>query len=281
MSKADIDLTSSSPVADLIDQALSGVLGPNPTHLAVAGAFWIEQATRFPGTTQKYKNHYLLVRVEGAFGGCCVERNTFPSDIAGQLAGLSLAQLLTDERMAVRIAGLDAYFAHCSPHERATNATRLLLPQGPPLPRAVARDQAISGLIRISEGAKVGLIGVVNPLVEAIEAQGGVCLPCDYNMTKTAKGLTVAHDMEPVLAEADHVIATGMTLGNGSFERLLIGVRRRNIPLVVYAQTGSAIVPQFLGKGVAAVSAEPFPFSQFSADATPIYLYRAAVENAD
>ena len=72
------------------------------------------------------------------------------------------------------------------------------------------------------------------------------------------------------------IVATGMTLGNGSFDTILAAVRRRGIPFVVYAQTGSAIVPRFLGHGVTGISAEPFPFSQFSADPTPIHLYRHA-----
>jgi uncharacterized protein (DUF4213/DUF364 family) len=122
---------------------------------------------------------------------------------------------------------------------------------------------------------RVGLIGVVNPLVDAIRAHGGICLPCDFNMERTADGTEVVKDMALVLAQADLVIAAGMTLSNGSFDEILSATRLRNIPLIVYAQTGSAIVPRFLGDGVAAVSAEPFPFSQFSADPTPIHLYRA------
>jgi hypothetical protein len=134
-----------------------------------------------------------------------------------------------------------------------------MLPFGDPPTRAVARDEAIVQLLRIAPGTKVGLIGVVNPLVAAIKAQGGVCLPCDFNMERTQDG-------QPVVAD--------MTLGNGSFDRIVDTARRRDVPLVAYAQTGSAILPQFLGHGLTALSSEPFPFSQFSGDPTPIYLYR-------
>ncbi|MEJ2410340.1 MAG: DUF364 domain-containing protein, partial [Novosphingobium sp.] len=123
--------------------------------------------------------------------------------------------------------------------------------------------------------------GVVNPLVAAIEEQGGVCLPCDFNMEITQFGHVVASDMEPVLATADMVIATGMTMSNGSFDRLLAVARERSIPLLIYAQTGSAIAPCFLDNGIAAISAEPFPFSQFSGDPTPVYLYRSTAEGSD
>ncbi len=81
--------------------------------------------------------------------------------------------------------------------------------------------------------------------------------------------------MDQVLAEADAVVATGMTLVNGSFDRIIEHCRKQSLPLVVYAQTGSAVARAFLGAGVTALSAEPFPFSQFSADATTLYRYRA------
>ena len=67
-----------------------------------------------------------------------------------------------------------------------------------------------------------------------------------------------------------------MTLSNGSFDKSVEAARRRGIPLVIYGQTGSAIAPCFLGRGVHAVSAEPFPFSQFSAEPSTLYLYAAA-----
>lgn len=216
-----------------------------------------------------------MLRVESGFGGCCVERDQLDSAVAEELSGRSVAELLRDERTPVRIAALDAYLSLVRPHREAAQAQVFMLPHGTPLQRAQARDQAIASLLRIEPGMRVGLIGVVNPLVEAIRAHGGVCLPCDFNMQRTADGTEVVRDMAPVLAQADLLIATGMTLSNGSFDAILAAARARGVPLIVYAQTGSAIAPRFLGQGVAAVSAEPFPFSQFSADPTPIHLYRA------
>ena len=64
-------------------------------------------------------------------------------------------------------------------------------------------------------------IGVVNPLVDAITACGGICLPCDFNLRETASGLPVSRDMTQVIDAADAVVATGMTLSNGTFDVLL------------------------------------------------------------
>lgn len=261
--------------AHLINDVQRGLYGPDPATQFVVGAFWIRQSTRFPGTQQKYRNYYLLVRVGAYFGACCVERDALDSAVAEELSGQSVADLLADERLPVRIAALDAYLNAALPHRDAAQARTLMLPYGAPPVRAVARDEAIASLVSLKPGQRVGLIGVVNPLVAAIQQHGAICLPCDFNMERTQDGLEVAKDMQPVLEQADVIIATGMTLSNGSFDHILAAARRRNIPLIVYAQTGSGIVPRFLGDGVTAISAEPFPFSQFSADPTPIYLYRA------
>lgn len=259
-------------VAALVGEVLAGRHGPDPRSLHAVGAFWVRQSTQFPGTEHKYRNYYLLLRVGASFGACCVERDQLDSAVAEQLSGTDLAQLLTDPRLPVRVAALDAYLGASYPHAKSPART-LLLPAGTPLQRARVRDSAIAGLLAVEPGQCVGLIGVVAPLVAAIQAHGGICMPCDFNLDSTADGTAVAKDMGPVLDAADLVIATGMTLSNGSFDTILERCRRRSVPLVVYAQTGSAIVPRFLGGGVSAVSAEPFPFSQFSADPTPIYLY--------
>ncbi|MBL8297847.1 MAG: hypothetical protein JNN30_05795 [Rhodanobacteraceae bacterium] len=258
----------------LISAVREGRYGTDPAALHAVGAFWVRQSTQFPGTVQKYRNYYLVLRVGANFGGCCVERDDLDSAVAEELSGSSVADLLGDQRLPVRIAALDAYLGAVRPHREATNARVKLLPHGTPLERARVRDEAIASLLAIERGQRVALIGVVNPLVEAIRSHGGICLPCDFNMERTADGTPVTRDMQQVLDAADLVIATGMTLSNGSFDRILARCRQREIPLVVYAQTGSAIVPCFLGSGVSAISAEPFPFSQFSADPTPIYLYR-------
>ncbi|MEW2635461.1 phytanoyl-CoA dioxygenase family protein [Streptomyces sp. NPDC048389] len=149
-------------------------------------------------------------------------------------------------------------------------AVTVLAPAG-----SVLRDAAVAGLLDIAPGTEVALIGVVNPLVAAIREQGGVPLPCDLNLRTTNWGDPVTDDMHQVLTDADAVIATGMTFSNGSFDVILEHCRKHATPLAVYAQTGSAVARAFLGAGLTALSAEPFPFSQFSADATALYRYRA------
>ncbi|MEU8952776.1 DUF364 domain-containing protein [Streptomyces sp. NPDC048518] len=267
-------------VAELTDAVLSGAHGPDPADLTVTSAFWLYNTTRLADGDVTYHNHYLLLRVGDAFGACSFEAGELAPEFCENASGHSLDKLLRDESAVVRTAALDAYLARVRPHREAAEvgeAERVLLPVGTPEVRAAARDASVAGLLDIGPGARVALIGVVNPLVAAIRERGGVCLPCDLNLRTTAWGEPVTDDMTEVLASADVVVATGMTLSNGTFDLILRHCVTHGVPLVVYAQSGSAVARAFLGAGVTGLNAEPFTFSQFSADPTPMYRYRAAL----
>ncbi|MFE4540862.1 Rossmann-like domain-containing protein [Streptomyces scopuliridis] len=261
-------------VPELQQAVLEGAFGPPPGELTVTSAFWLHHTTRLADSRATYRNHYLLLRTGDAFGACSFEVGELAPDFCADASGHTLDTLIRHASAPVRIAALDAYLGRVQPHRDATDAETVTLPTGTPERRARARDAAVAGLLDITPGAKVALIGVVNPLIAAIRERGGVPLPCDFNLRATHWGDPVTDDMDHVLDTADAVVATGMTLGNGSFDRILGHCRKHALPLVVYAQTGSAVARAFLGSGVTALSAEPFPFSQFSADATALYRYR-------
>ncbi|MEV7724820.1 DUF364 domain-containing protein [Streptomyces sp. NPDC087917] len=287
---------ASPPTVDaLVEAVLNGEHGPLPGDLVATGVFWLHHGTRLAGGDTTYLNQYVLVRLGGSFGACAFEAGEVDPAVCRDSSGVALDVLLRGASRPLRIAALDAYLAERRPHRDAadtdgtgatgTDATgagagpraeRVVLPAGTPEVRARARDAAIAGLLDIEEGATVGLIGVVNPLVAAIRERGGHPLPCDFNLRTTQWGDPVTTDMHEVLDRADAVVATGMTLSNGSFDTILDRCRARGVPLVVYAQSGSAVARAFLGSGVSALSAEPFPFSQFSAEPTALYRYRTA-----
>ncbi|MEV8375246.1 DUF364 domain-containing protein [Kribbella sp. NPDC056861] len=261
-------------VAALTAAVLAGEHGPAPTDINVISAFWLHNTTRLPGADVTYRNYYVLLRVGEVFGACAFEEGEVDPAYCADASGLPLSDLLADGPLPVRIAALDAYLAAVEPHHLSAQAEEVILPAGTPDVRARARDAAVAGLLEVTPGSKVALIGVVNPLVDAITALGGTCLPCDFNLRETASGLPVSRDMTQVVDAADAVVATGMTLSNGSFDVLLDRCLQQSKPLAVYAQTGSAVARAFLGAGVTALSAEPFPFSQFSARPTSLYRYR-------
>ncbi|MFC8278022.1 Rossmann-like domain-containing protein [Streptomyces sp. NPDC057271] len=262
----------------LIEAVLAGRHGPVPSELVATSVFWLHHGTRLAGGDTTYLNQYVLVRLGGSFGGCAFEAGEIVPSICRDFSGAPLDVLLREAPRPLRIAALDAYLSETRPHRvagEAGDAEAVTLPAGTPEVRARARDAAVAGLLDIERGARIGLIGVVNPLVAAIRERGGEPLPCDFNLRATQWGDPVTADMHEVLERADAVVATGMTLSNGSFDTVLERCRARGIALIVYAQTGSAVARAFLGSGVTALSAEPFPFSQFSAEETTLYRYRA------
>lgn len=267
------DENNNLQVTTLYKGILAGRLGAHPDTLWVTGASYIYQTTQFPASETKYHNYYLLVRVGSYFGACAHIPQQLDMQAAAQLSGLPLHMVLKDERLPVQIAAMDAYLGAIYPHKAF--CTRIVeLPAGTPVQRAEARDALISEMAGIKESQKVALIGVVNPLVQAIKLRGGICLPCDLQLEKTQWGEVVEKDMEKVLDRADSVICTAMTLSNGTFDKILAVVRARKIPLTVYAQTGSAVVARFVNRGVTNLIAEPFPFTQFNAAASQVYCYK-------
>ncbi|WP_405801937.1 Rossmann-like domain-containing protein [Streptomyces sp. NBC_01506] len=254
---------------------LAGEYGPDPARLTATSAFWIHHGTRLAGGDTTYLNQYVLIRLGGSFGACAFEAGEVDPAVCREASGVPLDVLLREAPRPIRIAALDAYLTEAEPHPRTARAEPVPLPAGTPETRAKARDAAVAGLLDIAPGAKVGLIGVVNPLVAAVRERGGVPLLCDFNLRTTQWGDPVSDSADTLLKDADAVIATGMTIGNGTFDTVLARCRERAVPLIVYAQTGSAVARAFLGAGVTALSAEPFPFSQFSAEPTTLYRYRA------
>lgn len=267
-------------VTELANATLAGAYGPSPKGILATSTFWLRHGTRLAGSQTTHLNHCLLVRSGRSFGACSFEAGELDDSICADASGRPLDELIRDYPPPVRIAALDAYLAEVGPHREAAGAEPVTLPAGTPETRAMARDSAIAGLLDIEPAAKVALIGVVNPLVAAIRDRGGICLPCDFNVRTTQWGDPVTQAMNDVLDVADAIVATGMTLGNGSFDVLVEHCRRRAVPLVVYAQTGSAVTRAFLGSGVTALCAEPFPFSHCSAEPTVLYRYRGSAGHA-
>ncbi len=262
---------------ELFADAAAGRRGTDPAELVATSVFWLHHGTRLAGGTTTYLNQYVLVRVGRAFGACAFDPGEIDPAISRDASGSPLDALLREGPLPLRVAALDAYLAEQLPHGEAPSAQPVTLPAGVPEVRARARDAAIAGLLDTAPGAKVALIGVVNPLVAAIRDRGRVCLPCDRNLRATQWGDPVAESADEVLEAADAAVATGMTLGNGTFDPIVRRCRERAIPLIVYAQTGSAVARAFVGSGVTALSAEPFPFSQFSTGPSIVYRYREEI----
>ncbi|RCW77016.1 Rossmann-like domain-containing protein [Saliterribacillus persicus] len=266
------DVYAHRTVSDLRDAILDGVYGADPAEMVVTGSAYIYQTTQFPSSTTKYGNYYLLLRIDDYFGACSHMPDQLSLELTSQYAGASVADLLLKGNLPLQIAIMDAYLGTIFKHKDSCTRELNIL-GGDPIQKAKERDHLIAEVSPFKPSEKVALIGVVNPLVDAITNRGGICLPCDLQLDETETGIKVEKDMENVLDLADAVICTAMTLSNGTFDRILQRTREKKIPLTFYAQTGSAIVAQWFNQGVTSLIAEPFPFTQFNADATKLYVY--------
>ncbi|MHA5054412.1 Rossmann-like domain-containing protein [Streptomyces sp. SD15] len=245
---------------ELVARVRAGELGPDPATQRIAVAFTTRQAVRHDGRGTGYRNEVLSLRLGGAVGSCAVEPGALPDRAVEECVGANVAHLLEHPLLPVRVAALDAYLMHVAAHTPQNGARPVPLPAGTSLEKSRARAKAVVALLDLPTDATVLVVGVVNSLLEALRSRGRGYVPCDLKGGLTEWGEAVVTD---ALAEADRcdaLLVSGMTLGNGTFEPLRRHALAHGKQLVMFAQTGSAVLPRFLGHGVSAVCAEPFPF---------------------
>ncbi|MFF7690666.1 Rossmann-like domain-containing protein [Streptomyces syringium] len=269
MTLTAVPLATSLP--DLEQRVRAGEFGPPPQDARISVAFTTSQAVRHDGRSGGYRNEVLSLRLGEAVGSCAVEPGTLPAAAIEECVGASVATLLAHPVQAVRVAALDAYLMHVAPHTPAHGASPWPLPAGSSLHKSRARARGVVDLLGAAPG-RVLVVGVVNSLLEALRARDVDYVPCDLKGGTTEWGERICTDALAELPGCDAVLASGMTLGNSTFEALREHAARHDKPLVMFAQTGSAVLPRLLGAGVGAVCAEPYPF--FWLDGGPGVIHR-------
>ncbi|MDX3525639.1 DUF364 domain-containing protein [Streptomyces sp. ID05-39B] len=245
---------------DLVDRVRAGALGPDPATRRIAVAFTTRQAVRHDGRGTGYRNEVLSLRLAEAVGSCAVEPGELPDSALDDCVGADVARLLEHPLLPVRVAALDAYLLHVTPHTSEHGARPVPLPAGSSLEKSRARARAVVELLDLPAGATVLVVGVVNSLLEALRSRGLRYLPSDLKGGTTEWGEPVLTDALAAADRCDALLVSGMTLGNGTFEPLRRHAQTHGKQLVAFAQTGSAVLPRLLGHGVSAVCAEPYPF---------------------
>lgn len=259
----------------LVDRVLAGEFGPDPRTRRIAVAFTTSQAVRHDGRRGGYRNEVLSLRLDRSVGSCAVEPGTLPAKTVDDCAGAEVARLLVHPSLPVRMAALDAYLMDVLPHTPEHGAHPVHIPAGTSLERSLARAKAVVDLLDIRPGGTVLVVGVVNSLLAELRSRRLNCIPCDLKGGTTEWGEQVATDALARIEDCDAVLASGMTLGNGTFDPLRRHALRSGRQLVMFAQTGSAVLPRFLGDGVGAVCAEPYPFFWLDGGPGTIHHYRA------
>ncbi|PSL53565.1 uncharacterized protein (DUF4213/DUF364 family) [Saccharothrix carnea] len=272
---AQADRRPLSGVTELVALARAGAIGPDPADCRVSVAFTTRQGARHVSRGRAYRNTVISVRIGDAVGSCAVEPDCADDSTVTDCVGESAADLLAHPDPVIRTAVLDAYLMHAHPHHLAA-ARHVVIGAGDSLTKSMARASAVVDLLDAVPGQRVLVVGVVNSLLHHLRERGLRYVPCDLKGGRTEWGEPIVTDALAAVADCDLVLASGMTVGNGSFEPLLRTAVAADRPLVVFAQTASAIVPWFLGSGVTAVSAEPYPFFWLHGGPTTLHHYRAA-----
>lgn len=265
--------TRVSSIDELIRLALGGGLGRPPADLPVSVALATRQGARHAHRTRGYRNHVISLRVDQAVGSAAVEPDEVADDTVYDCVGSSVGELLTHPLAAIRVAALDAYLMTITPHERS-GATAVTIPAGDSYTKSMVRAAGVVELVEVAPRARVLVVGVVNSLLHQLRARNLRYVPCDRKGGRTEWDEPVITDPAAAVDGCDALLVSGMTLANGTFAELLEAARRAGVPLVLFAQTGSAIAPWFVGAGVAAVCAEPYPFFWLSGGPTVVYHYR-------
>ncbi|MGW1615700.1 hypothetical protein ACWCQZ_40880 [Streptomyces sp. NPDC002285] len=259
----------------LVAHVRAGALGPDPGTQRIAVAFTTRQAVRHDGRGTGYRNEVLSLRLAEAVGSCAVEPGELPDGALDDCVGADVARLLDHPAAAVRVAALDAYLMHITPHTPDHGARQVALPAGSSLEKSTARASAVVELLDLPAGSTVLVVGVVNSLLAALRSRGLGYVPCDLKGGVTEWGEPVVADALTAAGGCDALLVSGMTLGNGSFEPLRQHALRHGKQLVMFAQTGSAVLPRFLGHGVSAVCAEPYPFFWLDGGPGIVHRYRS------
>lgn len=271
--------TDQSYSDSLIESALAGAFcgadGEVPAQTMAAVAFLTVQAVRHTGRGTGYANTVLSVRVGSAVGSCAVEPGALDEDAVRDTAGRGVAELLAHPLRPVRVAALDAYLAATTPHAAHPLSRQVRVPAGDSLAKSMARARAVAAITQVPEGGRVAVIGVVNSLLAALRERGLSCVPCDLKGGRTEWDEPILEDHAAAIESADAVLASGMVLGNGTFDEIAAACAARGLPLTLFAQTGAAVLRELLGGPVHALSAEPYPFFWLSGEETTIHTYEA------
>ncbi len=258
-------IASSEPHrAPLFDAALE-------EHVSVA--FLTVQGARHRRRSRVYQNETVSIRVGASVGSCAAEPGQVAFEEVRDCVGRSLGDLLWHPQRPVRTAALDAAAMMTRPHE-GSGAEVVVIPAGSSLDKSLARARAVVDLLPAGGEGPVAVVGVVNSLLQVLRERGREVIPSDFAFEATESGDPVLRDAHEAVNRSSAALISGMTLGNGTFAALLARAQDKGIPVVVFAQSASAIFPWFVGNGVSALSAEPYPFFWLTGTASTIFRYR-------
>lgn len=230
-----------------------------------------------PNENERTFNYtYLLVQTIGqGCSYCCCGEAFIDSEWIGKDA-----RTLTSDDSCLRIATLDAILSVFERHP-----VRSYKIEGSSIAKTDQRtkiviDEVMSLFEDVSRKRKprVVNVGVVGNFVRSLVDRGVdvAATDMDESLIGTCISGTIVEDGDctlPRVSSSDLALVTGMTLTNGTFDRIYEVAKESGAKIVMFNETGANLGESLCKLGVDCVVSEPFPFYIFQGQSV-IDIYR-------
>lgn len=227
---------------------------------------WKTQLLFRPNENERiFEYTYLLAQTIGQGCSYCCGRACIDREWLGQDA-----RTLAFDHSCMRVAVLDSIFSIFNRHPAKT-----FLIEGTSITKTRQRtdivvDQVMSFLESVGQKRKprVVNVGAVGNIILSLLSKGAEVYATDLDenlIGREISGVTVESGdyTLPRIASSDVALVTGMTLPNGSINRIYEVAKESGTKLVMFNETGANLGESLCKLGVDCVVSEPFPFYIF------------------
>ena len=223
-----------------------------------------------------FASRYLLAQTH--YQGCCFYQGP-------PLRPQSLSSLIghnyqeaREACLPIRIAVLDSLFGF---GRRIKRPTRQLMQEGTPTEKALWRAKIVGEEVQSLAPlhSNITILGVSGLIVYRLMQLGYEVSACDLHpalaQIKLPGNITILNGshQERCIRNAEVAIVTGMALATETMENVLRCASNHNTKVIIYAQTGANLAPQYLSYGARSVICELIPFYNFEG-ISKIFVYR-------
>lgn len=252
--------------------------------LIIRGIWHVEYAINLAPDLDAPILNLRYVVVQTINQGCSYYENQEDPGISEKFLGKNVLDFSTSYR-CFDIAGLDAVYSHLI---RKPDKSYTI--EGANFDKAMSRANIVvnESLLTLRErkpkkGNKyvVVNVGVVDQFLECLSRHNDLILKAsDYYIgivDRQVRGIRVAHGTQTnkLIADADLAIITGMTLANGTLDKILDVAKKNNTRLAMFAETGSHFAAEYCQSGIDVVISEPLPFYLDGPGPCEINIYRS------
>ena len=260
-------MTTQKPTQDPVSQLIAKISAQHACEESSCDAritAWWDTDLHFqPALNERHFHYRIISCIIHGQGVCYVDPEDPQSD--SSFLGMCAIQALSVATKQEQIAIIDAMLYD---YRGSMGDTHVM--DGIPADKAIWRAALVADAVRDTLGdgeTRVHMIGVVGLIARELITRGLTVTATDMDPTLSSGQSPQPFMVQPpifnkeLIAQCDLVLATGMTLGNGTFLEILEQCQSQGKRLALYAETGSAIAEYLAVQGVIHLSiSEPYPF---------------------